>query len=81
MHTARWLGITNLVLFVCLLVQAGSGFLLLAADSGVLIRLHIVNAVVFSAVAGLHIALNWGWIRSRLNIPFAGGRRQDRRLS
>lgn len=77
--TGRWLGIINPVLFLSLLLQFGSGVLLVVVGSTGMFRIHLVNAVLLAGAVLAHIILNWGWIRSRFNIFFVDRRGEQRR--
>jgi hypothetical protein len=72
MDKNRALKIVNPMLFIALLVQAGTGvilaFHLFISKPGLFVavgELHEYTGFVFVALALSHLYLNWGWVRSR----------------
>jgi hypothetical protein len=64
MDKARALTVVNPVLFASACVQAASGLGLLAADVEALAVIHRYNGVFLSVMIAVHLALNWGWVKS-----------------
>jgi len=64
MDKNRALKILNPVLAALLVLQAASGFLYAALDLDFFEGLHIVNGLLLLGAAGLHLALNWSWVKA-----------------
>jgi cytochrome b subunit of formate dehydrogenase len=56
----------NPVLFASAFMQAVSGLALALNGPEFLRTLHIYNAFLLSFMIAVHLALNWGWVRSYL---------------
>lgn len=61
-----WLKIINPILFISVLIQALTGLAIFFgwAESVIIYKLHAYNGLFFIAVAGLHLWLNWQWVKA-----------------
>lgn len=64
MNRAKRLKVVNILLFVFLVYQLVTGVLFWLTDSETLEALHPVGGLILVVLACIHIALNWGWVRS-----------------
>ena len=72
MNKIALLKVTNLFLFISMLIQLLTGIILffdLFASKAKLFemitRLHGYNGFILAVLIIIHLALNWGWIRSQ----------------
>jgi hypothetical protein len=56
----------NPVLFVTALVQAVTGLALALKGTEFFTVIHVYNAFLLSFMIAVHLALNWGWVKSFL---------------
>ena len=64
MNKAKALIAVNFALFAAACVQAASGLILVWADVRVLQIIHHYNGIFLSGMIVVHLALNWGWVKS-----------------
>ncbi|OGW75361.1 MAG: hypothetical protein A2Z72_06990 [Omnitrophica bacterium RBG_13_46_9] len=65
MNKNNMLKIINPLLFASFVIQAVSGVMLLLGKGG-FDELHEYNGVLLIVLAAIHLALNWGWVKSVL---------------
>ena len=72
MNKFKLLKISNLVLFISAGIQVLTGvvlffdlFVMRSKLFMAIVQIHKYNGLIFTALVILHLALNWGWIRSQ----------------
>ncbi|MFA6384179.1 MAG: DUF4405 domain-containing protein [Candidatus Omnitrophota bacterium] len=64
MDKTRVLIVVNPVLFIAACVQAATGLAFMLADSRLFYNIHRYNGIFLSVMIVVHLALNWGWVKS-----------------
>lgn len=64
MNKANLLKRLNPLLFLALLFQAASGVFYFLVGGEVWEDIHLFGGFMMIVIAGLHIFLNWGWVKS-----------------
>ena len=72
MNKAKLLKISNLVLFISMIIEVLTGivlffdlFVMQAKLFMAMAQIHKYNGIILTALVILHLVLNWGWIRSQ----------------
>jgi hypothetical protein len=60
------LKVTNWLIFISAAVQAISGATQFFLRPRAVISVHMVNAPIFVILVVIHIALNWGWMKTQM---------------
>ncbi|OGF01419.1 MAG: hypothetical protein A2509_02135 [Candidatus Edwardsbacteria bacterium RIFOXYD12_FULL_50_11] len=64
MNKMDWLKKINPVLFLVFLVQAATGVIYFLVGSEILGVTHLFGGLLMILIAGIHLVLNWTWVRS-----------------
>jgi hypothetical protein len=68
MNRLKWLVAVNQVLFLSVFLQIATGVMLFfdmfISRSELISRVHAYNGFLFAGLLVMHLALNWGWIKS-----------------
>jgi len=59
----------NVIMAVVLLLQPVSGFLYSATHWDFFEGMHVFGGVAFLVLVAIHLALNWGWVRTNILKP------------
>ncbi len=71
MTRPQWLKLTNAVLLLIALFQVVTGVIQSQVFYGPVAEFHEINGFVLAGLVVVHLALNWGWVKSNL-LPARG---------